>query len=272
MKRTFLLCFLLVVLLVSGCSKEVVEEGPKGGTGDSPKPPVSEGFTGIVQYLPSVPVDVVPLYQVANVSSCEFSVRDALNYVIGKDFFRISFEADATREDISRYYQDLLEEMDEEWSQDQYSFEGYIDGRRISVSIADWQYPEGIGYPVSIMIGEHPDRYDSKNRYFDSHPEGVVVIYENSTTPHYQYTENYRSRYVRYYTSFFSAADQEEVLDFYRNLYQDKESFTETEDDFAIRMKWQEGDYHCSFQYQKSAAHLIGHGIGFTIDKDLVVK
>ncbi len=272
MKNILALILVLLLTLTLGCGKGTVETQAGQQTGDPDQPASTaagaEAETGVIRHLPSFPVDIMPLYEAVDVISCQFSVRHSTNYVIGKDFHYISFESDADRDEISEYYRELLDEIDEEWSIDEYSFDGYIDGRRVSIGIPDWEYDNSLGVPVTISIGEDPSHYADYNRYYDTYPDDLIEIYAADTDPEYQYTEYYRSQYVRYFTTYFTHADPENVLDFFRETYGDKDNFTETEDEYAVRFHWNDGDYRCTVNYQLQAS-FMGNGVGFTVDKDL---
>ena len=271
MKRVLISVLVLLLIVVVGCSDGTLEIPVGRQNGDSNLASPSETEAGTIRYLASFPVDVLPLFEVTNVISSQFSVRHSLNYVIGKDYYHISFESAADRDAISEYYRELLDEIDVESSFDDYTFAGYIDQRRVSVSIYDWEYEHSLGVPVQISIGEHPERYADHNRYYDTYPDDLIEIYEANTEPEYQYTEDYTSNYVRYFTSYFTQAGQDDVLDFYRNMYSDKENFSETEDEYAIRMRWNDGVYRCTMQFQTQESFL-GNGVAFTVDRDLEIN
>jgi hypothetical protein len=263
MKKNLIIGLFLMFVLLVGCSKATDQQHDNGDV-----EPIVNSKQGVIRHIPSFPTEVVPLYQVTNVNGSEYSVREDYNYVIGKDFYFIEFESSATREEISVFYKDLMDEVDTQSSLSDFSFEGYVDDRRISVIIMDWTYQESFGVVVAISVGEHPSKYAEFNRYFESLPDGMVEVHENASKPHYFYSESYRSHYVRYMISFFTFADQEEFLDIYRTEHQSKQEFVEEEDDFAIRFKWVDDGYRITFSYQKTPSYL-GNGVGLTLDKDL---
>ncbi len=268
MKNILAPVLILLLTLTLGCGTETVATPTGQQSGDADQPASAEAETGVIRHLPSFPVDIMPLYEAVDVISCQFSVRHSPNYVIGKDFYSISFESGADREEVSGYYRELLDEIDEEWSIDEYSFDGYIEGRRVSVNLPDWKHESSLGTSVTISMGEDPDHYADYNRYYDTYPEDLIEVYAADTDPEYQYTEYYRSQYVRYFTTYFTFADPEEVLDFFRDTYGEKNDFTEIEDEYSVRFVWNDGDYRCTVNYQLQASYM-GNGVGFTVDKDL---
>lgn len=202
--------------------------------------------------LEGYPLDLVPLYQVTKVKDSYYSVRDNLDYVAGKDIYVTSFESAASKDDISKYYTELFDDIDEASSTDPYSLEGEKGGRHLMVMIFDPSTQDEKGNGVIITIGAEPKDYVEYNPYLTNSSitrvktEFVDVIKDTT------YMEYYIDRMNRYVISYNTTADPNEITTFYRELYKNATNFTETTDATYTYFQWKDGELNCRVSYNNS--------------------
>ena len=252
MWRVLVVC--LCLFLLSGCqgnnTPEVNNEDPQDE----------------LVYLDGYPDDVVPLLRPVFVDSNRFSVRDDLNYVIGKDLYSIYFESAADMDELSEYYRELMDDLDEESSYSDYVFEGQIQGRRVNVMISELGRDNALGTAISLSVGMPRDEYVDENPYFADYPEGIIEVFGFYKLQEYTYSEDYSYNYARYATIYQTQEEAEDITTFYREKYKDMPGFTETQENNGTVFNWEDDSYRCMVRYDANPNIQF---LQLLVDKDL---
>ncbi len=217
-------------------------------------------------YLAGYPDEIVPLLKPVIIDSNRFSVRDDLNYVIGKDLYNISYESAADADELSEFYRELMDDLDEESSYNEYIFEGVVQGRRLNVMISEQGRDNAQGTTVSLSVGMPPAEYVDENPYFADYPKDIIEVFGFYKLQEYTYSEDYFYSYARYATIYQTREEPDAVRSFYREKYQDKPGFEETQNDNLTVFSWDEEPYRCSVRYD---AHPNIQFLSLLVDKDL---
>ena len=251
-RSIFALCICLV--LVWGCQANRVPEDVNG----------NQGYERM--YLSGYPDDAVPLFQSVRIDNCRFTVREDLNYAIGKDFYSLSYESAADPADISTYYRNLLDEVDEDGSNSDFIIEGFREGHRVSVMIGEQRRDGAWGIPVALLVGKPMEQYVNENPYFADYPEDIIEAYGFFRLQEYTYTEDYIYGYARYATVYQTREEAEAVSGFYRELYRDMPEFDESRENDVTVFVWEDGLYRCMVRYD---AYPNIQFIQLLVDRDL---
>ncbi len=227
---------MVCLALLCGCQS--------GGTENEVEDPSED-----LVYLSGYPDDEVPLLKPVFIDSCSFSVRDDLNYVIGKDLYSISFESEADMDELSEYYLELMDELDEDMYYDEYSFSGWIQGRKVNVSISDQARDNALGTPVNLSVGMLVDEYVDENPYFENYSEDLIEVFGFYKLQEYTYRESYLYNESRYATIYETREEADDILAFYRDNYSSKSAFKETTSGNTIVFSWEEDGYELSVRY-----------------------
>ena len=237
MKGIKLITVLLLVFVVGCSSNNNANPNPNNNNNQDS----NEEY--VIKTLEKYPIELLPLYEVIRVNSNDYHVREDKGFIIGKDLYAINFESSADIDEIAEYYRELVDEIDPDMDYDTYNFSGIIDNRRINFFIQEGYADNAVGNDVTMSIGADPSEYADTNMYFNTYPQLIEVFgYDNSIE--YTYTENYTFDYVRYVTSYFTKLSKDEVFDHYRELYKDKENFTEQQStETTYTMYWYDQGY-----------------------------
>jgi len=251
--QLFLLLFLILLLFsLNACTQNDISSSEASSIEAQTSTKAGETATLTISTLSYYPSDFMPLLQPIRVENCQYSVRDEFNYVIGKDFYTINYESSATMDALSEHYKKIITELDEEWSTDEYSFEGNVGPQRIMVRIFDSGSDQAQGVSVSVMFGVSPEDYSDKNIYFEDYPVDLIDFSFLSHQLDYKYTEDYVYNFASYVTSYVTTEESETVISHYRLLYSGATDYSESVDDYGITFKWKSGDYDCSVRYSNS--------------------
>lgn len=227
---------LFLVLFLTACSKDKTIE-------------VNVEPSKLMKNFPS---QVVTYYKLDELETNSFSRRDNENYTIGKDIYSISFKSSASAKEVSKYYQSLMSEVvdkNKEWF-DEYFFSGIIKTHKVNISIVD----KGKTTDVTITIGLREKDYTDKNPYFNL-DKNIIEIYGMSQLQEETYEENHRLGEIRYMTIYQTDKEKEEYINFYKNLYSQKDQFNEESDDYGTTLTWTDGDYNIEVYYDKAGEY-----------------
>lgn len=229
-----------LVMLGVGCKGEDVTESKSAA-------PAVE-----VKVLSGYPMDFMPLFNVLQVNSNAYAVREDVNFVIGKDIYTIEFQSSAAPEEISKYYKGLMDSVDAAASFSDLEFEGLIGEQRLGVNISDQTYDNAPGYEVWLTFGVPKEDYAKTNHYFSTYPKDMVKEFGYASSKENTYLENYLDNQVDFGTFYITQEAPDKVLNFYRENYSTATDFKETEDDTITRFTWQDGDFQCAVTYSDS--------------------
>lgn len=237
MKRncTRLILFVLLslaLILFPACNDD-------GAAAPEPEAPAEVGG---VELLSSYPADVLPLYKPIEIESVRFVVRNADNYVFGKDIHDVSYNSSASMDEAHAFYLGLLTEVDEEYTTDT-NVEGRIGEHPMFASF--YENDDGTLH-IGMTIGQKPADYVDANPYFADHPDliepfGRADLFELS----YEVRESSRGSEAILIETYKTAADKEDFRAFYESKYGSAAEFLLDEDEYGLEFQWTDGDYTC---------------------------
>jgi len=175
--------------------------------------------------LEGYPEDIWPLFGKLAIDSCSFDIQfPAYNRTgIYVNSYSVVYVTDKTREEIAEYYGSRLETREESGF---YDAIGTIDGYEVS---ARWDYwsGENIVY-LSVLL---PNTLNiTSNPLHADFPESLLNLYElgDMWSEYYRCTSNPPAGTIISAKLFSHTGTYEGALEYYRNLYSDKEGYEET--------------------------------------------
>lgn len=233
----------LMILTLSSCSDKGAAE-----KGDNDKDAKIE-----IKLLKDYPKDFMPLHEVVRVNSCQYEVKEEANWVFGKDIYMVEFESKASKDELVKYYRDLLDTVDEEASYDEYSFEGLIGEQRVSIEISEEGYLDAQGTSVGISFGVPKAEYSNENKYFTEYPKDLIEQVFINTAIRYKYLEDYYYDLKQYSVSYQTIEKPEVVLEHFNSKYGTKDKFKVVKDQYGTTFTWVDGEYSCYVRYSDSS-------------------
>lgn len=230
----------LVLLVVLSLSLLLFPACSDGGT-EAPAPEAPAEVGG-VELLSSYPSDVLPLYKAIEIESVRFVVRNADNYVFGKDIHSVSYNSAAGMEEAHDYYLGLLTEVDEEYTTET-NVEGMIGEHPMFANF--FENDDGTLH-IGMTIGQKPADYVDANPYFADHPDliepfGRKDLFELS----YEVREYGQGPEAILIETYKSDSDKEDFRAFYESTYGSAADFLIDEDEYGLEFQWTDGDYTC---------------------------
>ncbi|KAF0091758.1 MAG: hypothetical protein FD141_1547 [Fusobacteria bacterium] len=207
-----------------------------------------------IKVLSGFPLDFMPLFEVLRVNNCSYEVKEEANWVFGKDMYLAEFESKASKEELSVYYKDLLDSVDEEASFDEYSFEGLIGEQRVSVNITDEGFQDALGTTVNISFGVPKNKFAKDNKYFGEYPNDLIDQAFVNSAFRYKYLEDNYYKLKQYSIAYQTIEAPEVVVAHYNNLYSGKDKFKTEKDQYGTTFTWVDGEYKCYVRYTDSVS------------------
>lgn len=232
-KIALMICLVAMLAFVTGCSDD--------GT-NATQPPAEEQVTGGVELLSGYPKDVLPLYKARYVERIIFNVRAEANWVFGKDIYIVSYNSDADIEDIIQYYEGLLTEKNEEYSNDE-MLQGMIGEHPVGVMLYE---TEDGSSQVSLTIGSKPSEYVTENPYFVNYPADLVEPFGRAAFSEQGYeVRDYSGMEEVYTESYVTNVTEEAFKEFYSGKYSGAENLVENDHEYGLEYQWTSQGYNC---------------------------
>jgi len=227
-----ILCLAVLLMLLAACS----------GNSDTSASAPQEQVTGGVELLSGYPEDILPLYNSVKVESSAFTVREAANWVYGKDIYTVDFYSNASLEEVSDYYRGLMDEIDEEYSAPD-SIDGKIGAHPVGVLLQE----DGSGSTsVHLILGLDPADYVSENPYFSDYPRDLIEPFGRERFSESTYeTRDLSGPEVIYRETYVTNTTEEEFKNFYSEKYSGAENLYEQDDDYGLSYQWDSRGYTC---------------------------
>lgn len=232
-KIALAVCLILMLAFAVGCSDD---------SAATPPPVASKQEPGGVELLSGYPKDVLPLYQARYVEQTSFKVRADANWVFGKDIYNVTYYSDASVEGIIKYYDGLLTEKNEEYSNDE-SLQGMIGEQPVGVMLYE---TEDGSSQVSLIIGSKPSEYVTENPYFANYPGDLVEPFGRASFSEQGYEVRDYSGLEEIYTeSHVTNVTEEAFKEFYSTKYSGAENLIENDHEYGLEYQWTSQGYAC---------------------------
>jgi len=239
-----LLFIILVTLLFVGCGTTKDD--------DKKKDEIST-ISQEVDLLSGYPEEVLPLYKLDNIETMTFSRRENINYAIGKDLYYITYNSKASVDEVSKYYQSLMSEIEgkeEGWFMPTF-FGGVVKNQNVNISMSKLDESTNFTH-VSLSIGLLKSQYVEKNPYFIDYPNDLVEVLYLTQLQEETYEEDLLSKQVNYRTIYQTDKELDEIMNEYETLYKDKDSFRKEVEEKKKTFYWKDQGLDILLKYEYS--------------------
>jgi len=238
-KVLFFLLIMATLVIISGCGS-----GGKEAPATEKEIPAAEN-SGQGEVLEGYPIGTLPLYKYLKMENSLFTVRYDDKVNLGKNYYMVNFQSEASMDETSTYYHSLLTEIDPDYDAIDF-FEGAIGEQKVLVSLLE---TEDNTVAVSLSIGQKVADYVEENPYFSSYPGDVVLPVNEVDLTELTYNKRF-SAYedkilIGYLKKYETSLSIEEIKDFYESKYSMADSFALTEDEYSSIYFWKNEGYEC---------------------------
>jgi len=249
-KKRILIAVLLILLLLIGGGIIIYQRQNNSPQEKISSPAALQQKDELNMILEGYPLDTVPLYEMAMISSMKFIVdRNPQKFggYLGQEvnYYNVVFKTSADAASTLAYYRSLMSEISEEDSNDQ-QVVGKIGKYKVSASHYG-NNPDNYAY---LQVHLPTEEYSSINPFFSTYPE-LFSIDEQLTEYYSSYgILNQKGGEIEY-SQWFAPNDEETSIATLAQIYQDKHQqeagFSFDADSGA--MKWQAGAWQVNISF-----------------------
>jgi len=226
---------LVVLAFMAGCTRTATVK-PQASSPKSQAPTSDPNLSGgdRAALLEGFPLEVLPLYQCAKVTLCNFEkVESDRKFALGTDVYMLRYETSAEKQDVFSFYDDKVIPTQEIAYED--SLTGRIGDNPVDIAL---DQEEGAPLIVTIQIGLTDTQKKTPNPYFANYEQTVLALDDNtlySTAFERTFEDRLVERYITTYTTRMTAKD---FTNLYQKQYGKEEGFTKEEDSYGLSCRF----------------------------------
>lgn len=248
-KKTPLYIFVLIFcsLFLTGCTNNDSEENDFEVESRVVKDSANQENSEEKNYiLEGYPLDVVPFYEMDQISSMHFFVNDDpqayRSYFDDEvNYYNVVYRSSASESDFFKYYENLMSDVETKTDS---ILNGQIGKYKISA------YSHG-GVERYLQVYLPSNEYSKQNKYFDTYPD-LVEIGDGWTEHESSYGRINQLGGEKTYTRYFNLSedDIQKFYEIYTTKYSEKDNFENDKEDRVL--KWTEDDYTITLSFHQN--------------------
>lgn len=251
-KLFFMILSVILIALSAGCSGPTATNKDKNSSlSDSSKAestidPYYKDFEAYL--LPGYPESEVPLFKSLAIDLCQFAVRNDPQWVASegglRNFYHVLYYSDSTRNDVLDFYKDLMDTVDNEKT-----FEDQVEGMIGALKVFVVAHADSKHVTVYVTVDLPKESLVEVNPFFSDYPADLIEVEPVFSIYDHRYEVNSSGTgRILYSTYYEMPVVQKEFYDYYRERYEDKESFNISDDG---HITWKDGQYSIFLSYMK---------------------